>query len=162
MGRSLCCAVNKLFFVIPRTLFNWIFRYHSHNSPSIFPIFSQINPIRSLSNFLYKISSILSSQLHIGLKNFLFLLRFATKSTYIYIYLFTYLFNYFYSHIYYIPHPPHPPLLDHPNTVWRGAEVMKLPIVKYSPSICYFPLGPNIFSSSCFSNTPSLPSQYPH
>jgi hypothetical protein len=152
MGRSLCSAVNKLFFVISRTLFNWIFRCHSHKSPSIFPILSQINPIRSLSNFLYKISSILSSQLHVGLNNFLFLSGFATKSTFIYL---------FHSHLYYIPHPPHPPLLDHPNNIWIEAEIMKLPIVKYSPSICYFPLSPNIFSSSWFSSTPSLPSQYP-
>jgi hypothetical protein len=91
MERSLCSAVNKLFFVIPRTLFNWIFRYHNHNSPSIFPFLSQINQIRSLSTFLYKIISILSCQLHLGLSNFLFLSDFATKSTYIYI--FIYLFS---------------------------------------------------------------------
>lgn len=111
---------------------------------------SQINPIRSLLTFLYKIGSILSLHLHLGLNNFLFLSGFATK--------YTYLFIYFYSHIYYTPHPPHPPLPGYPNKVWSGAEIMKLPNVKYSTSICYFPSGPNIFSNSWFSSTPSLPS----
>ena len=140
---------------------------------------NQIYPIRSLLTFLYKMISVLSSQLHFVLNNFLFVSGFATKSThthththtyiyiyiYIYIYLFIYiyiyLFIYFHSHIYYIPHPPHPPLPDYPNNVWRGAEIMKLPSVKYSPYFCYFPLGTNISSSNWFSNTPSLPSQYP-
>jgi hypothetical protein len=36
-------------------------------------------------------------------------------------------------HSYYMPCPSHPPWLDHSNYVWRGVQVMKLLIMKFSP-----------------------------
>jgi hypothetical protein len=35
-----------------------------------------------------------------------------------------------------MPSPSHPPSFDHSNYVWRGAQVMKLLIVQFSPTSC--------------------------
>jgi hypothetical protein len=32
--------------------------------------------------------------------------------------------------------PPHPPWLDHSNYTWRKVEVVKLLIMRFSPSSC--------------------------
>jgi hypothetical protein len=38
----------------------------------------------------------------------------------------------------YMPCPSHPPLLDRSNYTWRRVQVMKLPIMQFSPTSCHF------------------------
>jgi hypothetical protein len=46
------------------------------------------------------------------------------------------------SHACHMPRPPHSPLFDLPNYIWRWVQIMKLPIVQVSPFSCHFvPLG---------------------
>jgi hypothetical protein len=37
-----------------------------------------------------------------------------------------------------MPCPSHPPWLDHTNYAWRRVKVMKLLIMKFSPSSCHY------------------------
>jgi hypothetical protein len=39
-----------------------------------------------------------------------------------------------------MPHPSHPPLFDHRNNVWLGAQIL---IMGSSPASCYFLTGPH-------------------
>jgi hypothetical protein len=60
------------------------------------------------------------------------------------------------SHLSCLPHtpPPHPPWFDYPNNTWWRMQIMKVLIMQFSPSSCYFlPLGANILLSTLFSST---------
>jgi hypothetical protein len=35
-----------------------------------------------------------------------------------------------------MPHPPHLPLFDHPNTIWWTAQITKLLIMQFSSTSC--------------------------
>jgi hypothetical protein len=65
---------------------------------------------------------ILSTHLHLGLPSVLFPSEFPTKILY------TFLF----PHWCYMPCPSHPSWLGHSNYVWRGVQVMKLLIMRFS------------------------------
>ena len=56
----------------------------------------------------------------------------------------------------FIPHAPRISSFwfDHPNNIWWGLQIMELLTMQSFPLPCYlFPLGPNIFLSTIFSNT---------
>jgi hypothetical protein len=50
-----------------------------------------------------------------------------------------------------MPHPPHPPLIDHPN-IWGWVEIMKL-YNFLQPLVPSYLLGPSMFLSTLFLNT---------
>jgi hypothetical protein len=55
--------------------------------------------------------------------------------------------------VFYMPHPSHPPLFDHPNNMWWSVKVMKIFIMQSTPASFHFHLGPNILLSTLFWNT---------
>jgi hypothetical protein len=52
----------------------------------------------------------------------------------------------------YIPCPCHPPWHDNFNYTWRTVQVMKLPIMQFSPTYHFIPLRSKFFLSALFSN----------
>jgi hypothetical protein len=75
--------------------------------------------------------------------------------------------NFSSCHVHYIFHPSHPPRFAHPNNIQGRVQTMKLPLIQFSPSSCYF-LYFTYNLSILFSDTPNLSSvlrvteQVPH
>jgi hypothetical protein len=67
------------------------------------------------------------------------------------------LYTYNLSNACYVPCPSHSPWSDHSSYIWRGVQIMKLLIVKFSPVSRYFiPFKSKYYRQEVFSNTSSL------
>jgi hypothetical protein len=95
---------------LPNILRNPKIHYRVHENLPLVPILSQIDPF------------------HINHSHLSFLLTFPPIS-------------YMHSsspHLCYMPCPSLPPWLEHSNYTWRTVQVMKLLIMQFSPTFCYF------------------------
>jgi hypothetical protein len=118
-----CAATREL----PSISWNPRVHYRDHKYPPLIPILSQIDPVHTIPSYLSKIYYPPTYVLVFLVISFL--LAFASIS-------------YMHStspHSCYMPCPSHPPWFDHPNFVWRGVQIMKLLIMQFSLTFCYFP-----------------------
>ena len=119
---------------------------HSQFLPTV-PILTQISPVHVLHPTSWRSILILSAHLHLGLPSGLFPSGFPTKTP---------VCTSPRSHMCYMPCPSHSSQFDHPSNIWRGVEIIKLPMLWFF----YIPLLPHpseaqIFSSVPYSHTPS-------
>jgi len=104
----------------PGLLWNPKVHYRVHMRPPLFPVLSQINPVRIFLNYFPTTHLVLSSHLHLGLPCCLFFSGFPTKSFYA--------FPIFHlSHACYMSCPFNTRWCDHPKNT-------KLFIVQSSPA----------------------------
>jgi hypothetical protein len=115
-----CAATQELLNILwnPKVL------YRVHKSPPLVPIQSQINPVLATPSYLW----ILSTHLCLGLSG---LFHPGCPTNILYAFLLS-------SQSCYMPHPSHPPWLDHFNYTWRRVQVMTLLTVQCSATFCHF------------------------
>ena len=134
---------------IPRIFPNPNVHYLIHKRPP--PIVSQSNSIQPPQPNSWRSNLILSSPLCLGLPIGFFPLGFPTKT----------LDAHFPTHPLQTCHAPcpSPSWFCHPNNMWWGIQITKLFVMQSFPLSCHLALsGPNIFCSTLFSNTFTLPS----
>jgi hypothetical protein len=118
-----CAATQEL----PSILWNPKVHYRVYKSPPLFPILSQISPVRTIPSYLRSIL-ILSNPYVFVFLVVSFLLAFPPIS-------------YVHSsspHSCYMLFQSHPPWLDHSNYTWRRVQVMKLLVMQFSPTSRHF------------------------
>jgi hypothetical protein len=100
-----------------------------HNSPPLVPVLSQVNPLLTVPANLLKIhcEPILPSVRRSFKWSFSFGLSHQNPVHVSPL-----------SHACHMPRPPHYPLFDLPNNIWRRVQIMKLPIMQLSSFSRYF------------------------
>ena len=110
---------------IPRLLWNPKAYYHIHKSPPPVPILSLINPVHVPRLTSWRSILILSSNLRLCLPSGLFSSGFPPKTLYAPL-----------PDTGYVPFPSHCSLVDRPNNIWWGVQVIN-PLKPELNPICY-------------------------
>jgi len=108
---------------IPRISRNTKVHYRIIKCPPTFIILSQIDSVHVPRPTSW-ISILVSFLLRLGIPSGLFPSGFPTKILYI---------SLLSPHTCYIPHTSHYSRFDHPYNIWRGVQIIKLIIMKFSP-----------------------------
>jgi hypothetical protein len=126
---------------IHRLLWNPNIHYRVHKSPSLNPTLSQMNPVHALTPYYFNIHFNIFLHLCLGL----------LSGSFIHVFRLIILRAFVISLSVLRALPSDPYWFDHPT--WWKLKIMKLLIVQFSSSSCFFVFGPNNLLSISFPNT---------
>lgn len=127
-------SCSQLVKKLPAISWNAKSHYHIYKRPPFVPLLIQITPVRALSSYFFKFTSVLSFHQRLGFPDGL--LNQVCISLF--------------CHTCYMPWTSHTPGCDNPNNIWWGAKIMKLFIKGFSPN-----------SRHLIPVRPKLPPQHP-